>query len=359
MAAMHRITSPHDPALAELCSRLRELAPELDRPDAWPEKQLQLCAEAGVHEWFLPPNVGGQAWSEADLLRSYLQLSAACLTTAFILTQRVGACTRIAASGNRFAQERLLPPLLAGEIFATVGISHLTTSRQHVTPVLQARETQAGFVLGGYSPWVTGAEHAQVVVIGATLDDGRQILVALPTDLPGVRIPRAPDLVGLTASRTGPIHCDSVEVSRDWLLAGPIEQVMKQGLGAKTGGLQTSTLAAGLTTAALDYLDQESRERDVFSEPAAAMRTELNELVSDLLALAEGEQPCAADDARGRANSLALRATQAALVAAKGTGFVAGHPAGRWCREALFFLVWSCPPAVLNANLCEFAGISS
>lgn len=358
MVAMHRITSPTDPALVELCSRLRELAPELEAPDAWPAKQLQLCAAAGVHEWFLPASVGGQGWSEADLLRGYLELSAACLTTAFILTQRVGACTRIAASGNRFVQERLLPPLLAGEIFATVGISHLTTSRQHVKPVLQARETQAGFILDGYSPWVTGAEHAQVVVTGATLDDGRQILVALPTEFPRVRIPRSPELVSLTASRTGPVHCDNVEVSHDWLLAGPVEQVMKQGLGAKTGGLQTSTLAAGLATAALDYLNQESRQREVFSEPAAAMRTELNELVTDLLALADGEQPCAADDARGRANSLVLRATQAALVAAKGAGFVASHPAGRWCREALFFLVWSCPPAVLNANLCEFAGIN-
>jgi alkylation response protein AidB-like acyl-CoA dehydrogenase len=95
----------------------------------------------------------------------------------------------------------------------------------------------------------------------------------------------------------------------------------------------------------------------VFIEAAAAMRRELNELVNDLLGLAGGEQPCAAEDARGRANSLALRTTQAALVAAKGAGFVAGHPAGRWCREALFFLVWSCPPSVLTANLCEFAGL--
>jgi alkylation response protein AidB-like acyl-CoA dehydrogenase len=88
------------------------------------------------------------------------------------------------------------------------------------------------------------------------------------------------------------------------------------------------------------------------------MRSELDTLVADLLALADGEQPCAAEDARGRANSLALRATQAALVAAKGAGFVATHPTGRWCREALFFLVWSCPQNVLAANLCEFAGLA-
>ncbi|QDU31228.1 Glutaryl-CoA dehydrogenase [Anatilimnocola aggregata] len=354
---MARITSPHDESLSQLCASLRELAPTLNAPQAWPAKQLELCAAAGVHEWFLPPEVGGQGWSEADLLRGYLQLSAACLTTAFVITQRVGACTRIAASGNVFARQKLLPSLIDGQIFATVGISHLTTSRQHMQPVMRAEETSSGFKLTGYSPWVTGAEHAQSIVLGATLVDGRQILVALPTDLPGVRIPPAPELVSLTASRTGEVHCDEVLVNRQWLLGGPIENVMKQGLGAKTGGLQTSTLAAGLTTAALDYLEQEAQQRNMLAEPATAMRAELNELIHDLLALAEGEQPCAAEDARGRANSLSLRATQAALVAAKGAGFVATHSAGRWCREALFFLVWSCPQNVLAVNLCEFAGL--
>jgi hypothetical protein len=50
-----------------------------------------------------------------------------------------------------------------------------------------------------------------------------------------------------------------------------------------------------------------------------------------------------------------LRATQAYLAASKGAGFVAGHPAERLVREAMFFLVWSCPQPVLAANLREFA----
>ncbi|MEX1224544.1 MAG: acyl-CoA dehydrogenase, partial [Pirellulales bacterium] len=73
--------------------------------------------------------------------------------------------------------------------------------------------------------------------------------------------------------------------------------------------------------------------------------------------MARGEPACGPEQLRTRANSLALRASQASLTAAKGAGYVWGHPAGRWCREALFFLVWSCPQPVLAANLCEFAGI--
>ncbi len=357
---MNRVLTADDPALDELCTRLVELAPALDEPDAWPGEQLRLCAAAGVFRWFLPGQWDGLAWSEVDLLRGYMRLAAACLTTTFVISQRMGAVSRIAASDNDWLQGELLPPLAAGDSFATVGISHLTTSRQHLAqPVLRAAETAEGFLLDGYTPWVTGAEFAQHVVLGATIGDGRQILAAMPTGLPGVRIERSPPLVALSSSRTGTVHLGGVQIERKWLLAGPTNDVMKQGAGAKTGGLQTSALAIGLSSAAIDALRIASRERTTLADPAEALQAELAQLQQDLIALASGEDGCTSEQIRTRANSLALRATQANLAAAKGAGFVAGHPAGRWCREALFFLVWSCPQNVLAANLCELAGLGA
>lgn len=352
------ITSPNSPALAALCSRLQQLAPALETPGAWPAEQLQLCGEAGVFEWFLEPKYGGQGWCEADLARGYMQLAAACVTTAFVITQRVGALTRIAAYADGDLRNRLLSDLLAGQSFATIGISHLTTSRRHLAqPVMRAEETAAGFLLDGYSPWVTGAEFAQHVVLGAELADGRQILCVLPTNLPGVTIPRSPELVALSGSRTGELLCQRVLIERELLLAGPMPEVMKAGLAAKTGGLQTSALALGLTTAALDFLADEATRRPDLLSASAALREELCQLTADLLQFAAGNAHCTNDELRTRANSLVLRGTQAALAAAKGEGFVASHPAGRWCRQALFFLVWSCPPGVVQANLCELAGL--
>jgi hypothetical protein len=141
------------------------------------------------------------------------------------------------------------------------------------------------------------------------------------------------------------------------LLAGPTENVMQAGSGAGTGGLQTSTLAIGLSAAAVEYLEREAANRPDLAPAAAGLKAEREQLERELLALAVGEFVCSKEDLRSRANSLVLRATQAALAAAKGTGYVIGHPAGRWCREALFFLVWSCPQPVLAANLCELAGL--
>jgi alkylation response protein AidB-like acyl-CoA dehydrogenase len=358
MSIFDPITTPDDSAFDTLCEKLAADAVALDVSGAWPSEQLCWLGEADVYRWFVPCELGGLEWSEQDLVRGYLRLSAACLTTTFILTQRSGSVRRIVESENQTAKEKLLPGLVDGSSFATVGISHLTTSRRHLAkPVMAARETATGFVLDGFSPWVTGAEHADTVALGATLEDGRQILVALPTALPGVSTPPHAKLIGLTASHTGPLECRNVEVSREWLLDGPAENVMAYRGGTKTGGLQTSALAIGLSSAAIDLLLRESRQRPDLIRPTESLRTEHAQIEADLLSLAAGIETCSADDLRARANSLVLRAAQSALAAAKGTGYVAGHPAGRWCREALFFLVWSCPQPVMASNLCELAGL--
>jgi len=118
--------------------------------------------------------------------------------------------------------------------------------------------------------------------------------------------------------------------------------------------LQTSTLAIGLATAAANFLKAESSQRRETVNAAKSIESETRALRKSLLAHAKGESTnISASDLRSKANSLALRATQAALTVAKGAGFAADHTVGRWAKEALFFLVWSCPQPVLDANLTE------
>tara|TARA_B100000809_G_scaffold231181_1_gene246140 strand:- start:2868 stop:3974 length:1107 start_codon:yes stop_codon:yes gene_type:complete len=357
------IRDPGDPALQQLCDELASRSSSLFKPDAdgtppWPREQLELCGRYGVFEWFLDPAVGGQGWSDVDLVRGYLALSAACLSTTFIITQRTGACRRIAGSGNEFACQQLLPGLVSGETFSTVGLSHLTTSHRHLgRPVLRAEETGDGFLLDGFSPWVTGATRAQSIVVGATLDDDRQVLIAVPTEMEGVEVQPPASLMALSSSHTGRVDFHGVRIGKDWLLAGPAENVMSQAIGANPGGLQTSTLAVGLADAALHFLEQEADKRPDLEPPTRTMRGQWQELCDDLLAGVAGDSGCTKEEIRSRANNMALNSTQAALAAAKGAGYVNGHDAGRWCREAMFFLVWSCPQPVMNAHLCQLAGL--
>lgn len=348
-----RIRGPDDAALHELCARLGSASCRHDA-ERWPAAELDLCAEYGVFEWFVDPEWGGQGWCDDSVLKAYLELSAACLTTAFVITQRTGACRRIAKSGNDWAQSQLLPGLARGESFATVGISHLTTSRRHLKePVLRARPCDTGFVLDGYSPWVTGAAHAEVIVTGATLADGRQLLIAVPTKSPGLTVGDRYPLVGLAGSDTAELRFSGVEVDRAWLLAGPSANVMRQGVGARTGGLQTTTLALGLLTSILRFLEAEGARRSDVRAVAESFASEREDLLRGLLAAAAGEHGPAPTELRLRANDLVLRAATAALLSAKGAGYVEGHPAARWLREAHFFLVWSLPSAVAEVSLAR------
>ncbi|HEY4231829.1 MAG TPA: acyl-CoA dehydrogenase family protein [Lacipirellulaceae bacterium] len=358
-----KVTSPDAPALRELCAKLADAGAGLDQTGRWPAEQLSWCGEAGVYRWFMDDRWGGEDWSDEQTVLGYLALASACLTTTFILTQRTGACRRIAGCTNEALKERLLPGLASGELFATVGISHLTTSRRHLgRPVLTAEETATGFRLEGLSPWVTGGGAADVIVIAATVVENgaatdRELLVAVPKDSPGLAAAEPLSLVGLSASSTGPVYLTGVEISPEWVIAGPAPNIMQSGLGGNAGGYETSALAIGLARAAIEFLVGESARRSEIRAPLDALASEHRQLQDDLLALVRGEAACSKESLRQRANTFVLRATQAALSAAKGTGYVVGHPAGRWCREALFFLVWSCPQPVAAANLCELAGI--
>jgi len=346
--------------MEDLCGLLSDRADQISDLEDWPAESLRLCGESGVYRWFLPENLGGYGWSASDQIRGYLRLAQADLTTTFIITQAMAALRRIADSGNQVVINDWLEPLASGKQFCTVGISHLTTSRRHLNrPVLRAEQVADGYLLEGMSPWVTGAPHAGLYVIGATLPDSRQILLAVPGGAEGVEAGPGNDLVALSASCTDQVTFRQVQVDRSSLLRGPTEHVLQAATGVRTGGLQTSTLAIGLARAAVNFLADEASRREDLQEAATGLSRELDILQEQLLQASEGDADCDASEIRGAANRMVLRTTQAALTAAKGTGFVKGHPVGRWCGEALFFLVWSCPQPIAQAHLCELAFGSS
>jgi alkylation response protein AidB-like acyl-CoA dehydrogenase len=339
------------------CGQLAALAAEADAAPSWPAASWNVLRQAGALGWVIPREFGGQGLGPHELLDGYEQLASACLTTCFLLSQREAACRRLLDSGQETLCRALLPQLAAGETFASVGLSQLTTSRQHTGPALRIQETATGLVLDGVIPWVTGAANAQHLVIGGVLDDRRQILAVLPTDLPGVSIGPPLELAALQGSMTAEVRCREVTLDRRWLLAGPAERVMRSGRGG-TGGLETSCLALGLASAAITHLEHEAEARHELLGTAEALRDRYRSVRLEMHRLVDespvGEQTVAL---RAQANSLVLSATQAALTASKGAGFLREHPAQRWARQALFFLVWSCPWPAAAATLDHLTAV--
>ncbi len=342
----------------KLSNELKELRDSLEPAGQWPKRQLSLLAEAGVFGWLVPRRWGGCELDDVAVLNGYLELSDACLTSAFILTQFNAAVQKFVTCEQEAFKDLWLPRLAHGECFTTVGFSHLTTSRSRGPgPAVIAEPTAAGYRLTGRIPWVTGANSAQLIVVGATTPNGEQILAAADTSDPAVKIASPLPFLALTASQTGPIELSEAVVASNRIIAGPAPEVLKIGGRTGTGAITTSALALGAARSALRGLRTELPETPKLQSVVSQFANEGSLLEHELLAAGRGDANAwSSEQIRQRANSYVTRLAQCYLAAAKGTGFVSGHPAERALREAMFFYVWSCPQPVVHGQMAELAG---
>jgi alkylation response protein AidB-like acyl-CoA dehydrogenase len=345
-----------DPALAAMA----DADAEIDRDGAWPEDAWSRAVGLGVSRWAIPAEGGGEGLDRPSLLLRGAQLAEASLTLAFIASQQDAAVRRLAAVRTPHAAA-WLARIARGEALATVGLSHLTTSRRLGERPMAARpvsggDAEGGYVLEGAMPWVTAATRADLIVTGAALEDGRQILVAIPAGREGVEVGPAMPLAALGASCTCEVRCRGVVVPAAEVLYGPAADVGKLPGLAGTGGLETSALAIGKARAAVLAIAREAAGRPEHEGSARDLAARWDGLARRLSDAAAGAaDPAVANALRIDANLLVLRATEAYLTLSKGTGFLLDHPAQRWAREALFFLVWSCPTPVANAMIGTLA----
>ena len=320
----HDPTRPDDASLAALRTDLARLAIATDREGPWRSGAFNRLAEHGLLAGFIAPEDGGTGATEPALLEALTAVASACLTTALVLTQWASAC-RLLATGPADLRDGLLPRLARGEETATVGIAQL----------------------------MTGADSSDSIVTGAVAADGTPRFFIIPTSAAGLTISAPMPMLALSGSRTSSVAFDGVEPRA--------EIVSSSAAPARAGGLATSALAIGSTRASIALIAHEAAARPALEPVATSFRHEADALAARLgwLAGEEIPDPAARDALRTAANSLVVRAAQAALTATKGAGFIAGHPAERGIRESMLFLVWSCPQQVASAVICELAHLDA
>lgn len=341
-------TPPPALDLEPLLLELTALADRTAREGPWASGGFAALARHGLLAAFVPTAHGGSGAAEHEIATALVAVAERCLTTALALTQWAAA-VRIIAGADASLAAALLPPLARGESPTTVGISQLTTSRRHLGgPALTATRSDHGWRLDGLCPWVTGADSCGSIVTGAATESGQAFFV-VPTDAAGLAIEPPLDMLALGGSRTSAVRFAGV---------APAHAIETPAAGvARTGGLSTTALAVGACHASLAAIAREATHRPGLAPTVTGFSTELDDVAGRLMTAArDGADPAARDRLRADANGLVVRVAQAALTAAKGAGFVAGHPVERLVRESLFFLVWSCPQAVADAFLCDLTG---
>jgi alkylation response protein AidB-like acyl-CoA dehydrogenase len=334
--------------LDRILPQIRSHAGDLDRSGNWPEQDLRELDRLGASRWFVPKQFGGDGIDPRELHLRYESIASASVSVALIISQRDSAIGFIEGGDNSALREQLLPGLARGEFFSTIGIAQLTTSRQGG---LHATSQGDNYLLNGLIPWSTGAAVAKFIVAGAVTDDHRQILFVLPTELPGIAVKPPLELVALRSTWTSQIELKDVHLESRWLLRGPMEKVLSR--SSKGLPLGQIFLAFGLCKGALDLIQQEGSDRakslhDKFAHQLAAIRGEVLDLCKPGH---ESQAASAAPRVRASCHELAIRMTQSAIALFKGSALLIDHPAQRLAREAMFFLVWSCPDPVIDCTV--------
>ncbi len=335
-------------SLAPLLSPIADRACGNENESIWPAKDLESLASVGATKWAISRDWGGDDLEPMDLHDRYEEIASASLATALVLSQRDAGVGYLEASSNQSLKEELMPRLVSNQVWTTIGISHLTTSFHSGT--LTAHRTEAGYMLSGTIPWVTGAVHSEFIIAAARTEDAQQIIFVLPTNRPGVTVMPPMKLATLGATATSAVDCVHVLIEPHLIIAGPAEKVLAR--RRKSVTLGQAFAAFGLTRAALKLM--EPFDFSAALSTRDAIRSQYEELS---LSVRQINQAGDAGDLqsgpllRSECNNLAIRATHAALMMHKGTGLRLDHPAQRLAREGLFLLVWSSPASVTDRNL--------
>lgn len=335
--------------LETLTHNLSRLATHYDMLGEWPAISLEHLTQAGAWTWILPQKYGGLHLDPASQLTAYEAVAAGCMSCALILTQRDGACEFIASSTHEAAKEDLLPRLARHELMASIGISQLTTSRQGRRPVLTAAADGVTFRLNGFMPWVTGARKCDLVVTGAAVEGGGQILAYVPLDLPGVQVDPPMKLAALECALTSEIHCKDVVLGPEYILRGPEEDALKRRSPVKS--LVVSACGMGLARSLATDIAQHVEGagdglRDLAGEMMNRYAAVRERLFSHASRLDDEAAEIPKNELRVAVNDLLLKLAMTAMTLAKGSGFIRQRDTQRLVREAMFFLVWSAPEVV-------------
>lgn len=335
-----------------------EIIPLANKLDRDREALKSAINKMGDRSWLalkVPLELGGSGLSEADYRSLQISMARASGALTFLQTQHQSAVSKLAKSSNKSLRQ-FLPDAATGKVKIGVGFSHL---RRMGTPVMQARQTSAGYVLTGTVPWITGYNFFDFFIIGATLADGRELYGLLPfqnsQQKSGGKLTFSEpmQLLAVTATNTVSAKVENWFLEGDRIVTinppGAIHHSSRQNI------LNHGFFALGCAYAALDILKAIAHKKSLLflEESWLSLQSEVKESESKAIAFI-GDRNVSYEQKlqlRARTIELAQRCSCGAVVASSGAANYLYSDAGRVYRDALLFSVSGQTTDVMQASL--------
>jgi alkylation response protein AidB-like acyl-CoA dehydrogenase len=320
---------------------------DVDLSATVPDSHFQLLAEEGFYGIVAPEEIGGAGLDLAEVVRVLEVMAGGCLSTAFTWMQHHGVVLALADTDNTALWAEYLGSAVNGRIRAGVAFAGALPR----PPALRAIRVAEGFLLTGESPFVSGWDSIDVLLLSSAEEDpGGDVIVSGLVDraaLDGVQVDRL-DLAAGQATNTVRLTFE------DYFL--PAERITRQVRRSEFVAGQwfvsriNGSLSLGIAGRCVRLLAEHGRPdlADLFGAQVTHARNRLDAAL---------EAPDAMPSARAEAGELAYRVAGATVAALGSSAILAGHHAQRMVREAMFVLVAGGRPEI-KAGLVELFGRS-
>ena len=258
----------------------KEINPNMDEWEARGEAPLHELFKKMGDLGFLgiryDPQYGGQGldyWYDTVFLEELGRIQGSGIPVA-IAVQTHMATPAIAEYGSEYLKETYLKPAIAGDAVTAIAVTEPDAGSDVAAIKTTAHRQGDDFVINGSKIYITNGTQADfLTLLARTSDDpgyGAFSLFVVPTDLPGFKVGRKLDKLGLRSSDTAELFFDNVKVPAENMIGqagqGFIYQ-MQQFQHERFAAIPMSYVSAEETIA---MTVEHIRKRIVFGKPLIA-----------------------------------------------------------------------------------------
>ncbi len=337
-----------------------EIAPH---SDAWDRDAtldrsiLDRLGELGFMGMLIPEQYGGLGLDSVTYLVALEEIAAVDASVAVAMSVHNSLPTQmILRYGSDAQRERFLPSMAGGEWIGAFALSEPEAGSDAAAMTAQAVRDGDHWILNGTKAWVTSGNEAAVIMAMVRTDRpterrgarGISAFIITP-DLPGFRVGKKENKLGLRASPTVQITFDGMRVPNDRLLG-------REGMGfvyamqsLDNGRLGIAAQAVGIARAALEHSTRYAAERRQFGHPIKefqAIQFKLADMATRITAARALLYSAASAKDRGEpitqfssmsklfASETAMWVTTEAIQIFGGYGYMKEYPVERLFRDA-------------------------
>ena len=260
--------------------------------------------------------------------------------------------TSVLQHGTEEQKQRWLPDIAAGRMLGCFGLTEPGNGSDAGNLRTRARRDGDDWVIDGSKIFITNGTWADVALVFArTSDDGPRGVSAflVPTDTPGFEATEVKGKLGLRGQATAALSFDGVRVPADALLGeeGKGFKIAMQTLDK--GRVTIAASCVGIVQGCLEETVKYTGEREQFGQPIASFQL-VQEMIADMSLDADAARlltwraadlmqrgepfGTAASKAKLFASEAAVRASNLAVQAFGGYGFIDEYPVQKYLRDA-------------------------